>query len=346
MWTKGLSFKISFFLWRLWRYKLAIDDLWRRQGYIVMSICLKEETYDHIFLLSPTVSKVWKLFMGAAGITVPLIQVKRVIRTWWNAKCCPKLKPLYQAAPAIINWELWKKRNTERNGGTLSTNRVIHEVNKIMHFLEKVRYPWLSNIPMLWAEMIHFFKKYIPVLITTRVTWQLPTEGWYKCNTDRASKENPGPSSTGFCVRNDKVDLLYARSIELGVTTNVVAEAKAILQGLQYCLEQTLHPLILETDSMVLKKCIEGEWDIPWSIMEEVQKIVEIKAHFNVIFQYVFKEGNTVADSVANTTFYFGGTISFQSFDDLPNAGKTLINQDKAQLHNLRVRIARKRPTD
>lgn len=45
--------------------------------------------------------------------------------------------------------------------------------------------------------------------------------------------------------------------------------------------------------------------------MAEVQKIVEINAHFNVIFQHVFKEGNTVADSVANTTFYFGGTISF-----------------------------------
>ncbi|XP_070035343.1 uncharacterized protein [Nicotiana tomentosiformis] len=36
MWTKGLPFKMSFFLWRMWRHKLATDDLWRRQGYIVM----------------------------------------------------------------------------------------------------------------------------------------------------------------------------------------------------------------------------------------------------------------------------------------------------------------------
>lgn len=93
---------------------------------------------------------------------------------------------------------------------------------------------------------------------------------------------------------------------------------------------------------MVLKKCIEGEWEIPWTIKAEVQKIVEIKAHFNVMFQHVFREGNKLADFIANTTFYFVGTISFHSSNDLPNVGKTLIIQDKEQLHNLRIRIARK----
>ncbi|XP_075101658.1 uncharacterized protein LOC142177094 [Nicotiana tabacum] len=37
------------------------------------------------------------------------------------------------------------------------------------------------------------------------------------------------------------------RVVDLGVTTNVVAEAKAILQGLEYCVEHDFHPLILET---------------------------------------------------------------------------------------------------
>ncbi|XP_075098976.1 uncharacterized protein LOC142175870 [Nicotiana tabacum] len=112
--------------------------------------------------------------------------------------------------------------------------------------------------------MIQYFEGYKPILITTRVTWQLPFHGWYKCNTDGASKGNPGPSSLGFCVRDDEGDVVYARAVDLGVTTNMVAEAKAILQGLEYCVEHDLHPLILETDSLVMKKAIEGEWDPPW----------------------------------------------------------------------------------
>ncbi|XP_070049040.1 uncharacterized protein [Nicotiana tomentosiformis] len=30
IWTKGLPFKISFFLWRQWRHKLSTVDLWRK----------------------------------------------------------------------------------------------------------------------------------------------------------------------------------------------------------------------------------------------------------------------------------------------------------------------------
>ncbi|XP_019241407.1 PREDICTED: uncharacterized protein LOC109221379, partial [Nicotiana attenuata] len=120
MWIKGLLFKISFFLWRLWRKKIATDDIWRRQGQMVMSRCWccqqpQEESIEHIFITSSTASKVWNLFMGVAGITVPLIQLKQVIMYWRYAQCCPKLKPLFQAVPAINTWELWKRRNAALN---------------------------------------------------------------------------------------------------------------------------------------------------------------------------------------------------------------------------------------
>ncbi|XP_070032252.1 uncharacterized protein [Nicotiana tomentosiformis] len=242
IWIKGLPFKILFFLWRLWRRKVATDDLWRRQGYIVMSRCWcchhpQEETIDHIFLTSPIANK---------------------------------------EAPAITTWEWWKRRNTGKYGGTVSTSRVIHEVNKILHYLARMRYPWLSNMPLIWPDMIIYLEGYKPILVTRTITWQAPYAGWFKCNTDEASKGNPGPSSLGFCVRNKTGDLVYARSVDLRITTNVVAEAKYIVQGLEYCMEQGLHPLILETDSLLMKKVIEGEWDPPWSLVEEVKKIKEI----------------------------------------------------------------------
>ncbi|XP_075101861.1 uncharacterized protein LOC142177287 [Nicotiana tabacum] len=237
MWIKDLPFKISFFLWRLWRHKIATDDMWRSQGQMVMSRCWccqqpQEESIEHIFVT--TASKVWNLFMGAARISVQLIQLKQIIRHWLYAQCCPKLKPLFQVVPAIITWELWKRRNTGKHGGSVSTNRVIHEINRTLHQLARLLF-----------------------------------HGWYKCNTDGASKGNPVPSSLGFCVRDDEGDVVYARSADLGVTTNVVVEAKVILQGLEYCVKHDLYPLILEIDSLVMKKAIEGEWDPPWLIAKD-----------------------------------------------------------------------------
>ncbi|XP_075086241.1 uncharacterized protein LOC142168961 [Nicotiana tabacum] len=85
MWIKGLPFKISFFIWRLWMGKLATDDLWRRQGYICVSRCwccqpTQDESFEHLFLTSTTTTRVWKTFMNVVGINIQLVQVHQVIR--------------------------------------------------------------------------------------------------------------------------------------------------------------------------------------------------------------------------------------------------------------------------
>ncbi|XP_070046476.1 uncharacterized protein [Nicotiana tomentosiformis] len=173
MWIKDLPFKISFFLWRLWRQKIATDDMWRRQGQMVMSRYYKK------LVVCSVLSKI----------------------------------------KAII-----------------SSSTSYHHLGALEE--KKCR----------------------------RVTWQLLFHGWYKYNIDGDSKGNPGPIFLGFCVSDDEGDVVYARAVDLGVTTNVVAEAKAILEGFEYCVEYDLHPLILETNSLVMKKAIEWEWDPPWLV--------------------------------------------------------------------------------
>lgn len=105
-------------------------------------------------------------------------------------------------------------------------------------------------------------------------------------------------------------------------------------------------PFDMETDSLVMKKIIDDEWETPWSIGAEVRRIKEIKESYNVLFQHVMREGNKVADYLANLVFSFAGTIIFHSFQELPSEGKALINMDKAQVPNLRVRIAKRRAPD
>lgn len=60
-----------------------------------------------------------------------------------------------------------------------------------------------------------------------------------------------------------------------------------------------------------------------------------------MIFQHVLREENVVANVLANLVFYFVGTLTFNSFYELPSAGRRLINMDKAQTPNLRVRVVK-----
>lgn len=136
---------------------------------------------------------------------------------------------------------------------------------------------------------------------------------------------------------------MYAKEQLLVDTTNIVAEAKAIKDGLSFYMEHDLHTLILETDSLLMKRIINGEWDAPWFIVAEVKRIKEMKEQFNVIFQRVLREGNTVADFLANLVFSFAGTIQFHSFSELPSVGKRLINLYKSQVPNLRVRDTKRK---
>ncbi|XP_060202710.1 uncharacterized protein LOC132631124 [Lycium barbarum] len=266
LWIKGVPFKISFFLWRLWKSILPTDDTLRRIRIPVVSRCYccaipKQKDIQHLFLTSQFASEVWNVFRQAA-------------------------------VPAMITWELWKRRNTIKHGGKVSLNKVVHE-------------------------------------------------RWYNCNIDGASKGNPRPSSYGFCVKDWQGNLIYAECKELGINSNVFAEARAMMKGLLYCVTQELHPLILETDSLLMKNVVDGVWEIPWCVITEMERIRKMKVEFNVIIQHVYIEGNTLAGFLINLAFDFASTQSFSSFAELPSTGRKILNLDKRQVPNLRIRNAK-----
>ncbi|XP_059290876.1 uncharacterized protein LOC132044416 [Lycium ferocissimum] len=253
MWIKGIPFKISFFLWRLWKFKLPTDDILQRMRIPIVSRCYccvnpQQETIQHLFLTGSFASEVWKVFKNAA----------------WYRFTSPSYDYL----------------------GTLEEE----EQNQT------------------WRK-----KGYRPLICTKTVYWKFPFERWYKCNTDGASRGNPGPSSYGFCVRDWNGDLVYAQCQKIGQSNNVIAEARAILEGLKYCVEKDLHPLIMETDSLMMKNIVEGKWEAPWCIITMVDRLKRLMEGFHV------HQGSLL-------------------FSDLPSAGRKLLNLDKHQVPQLRFR--------
>ncbi|KAK4711125.1 hypothetical protein R3W88_005638 [Solanum pinnatisectum] len=189
----------------------------------------------------------------------------------------------------------------------MSRYSMLAEINRNIHSLAVVRYPWLQNIPKEWAMMVHFFENY--------------KSGVYKCNSDGASNGNPGPSSGGFCIRNWEGEFIYAATQELGVKTSLEAEVIALKRGLQFCVSNNLLP------------------ETPWSVSLMIKKIQWLKKAGGVEVSHVLREGNKVADYFANFIFSCAGTSfkALNTYMEVPTEGKALIELDANRVSNLRV---------
>ncbi|XP_060194894.1 uncharacterized protein LOC132624080 [Lycium barbarum] len=303
------------------------------------------ETMNHLFLCGDLATKVWRYFNMGAGLNMNCIQVKHAIRSWWEAKCHFKMKSIFKAVPAFVIWQIWKWRNNRLDGGTMNLNRVLYDINMNIHMLCKIQFPGL-NIPTTWQHIIQFFEEYKPTVICRLIKWRRPASGVFKCNTDGVAKGNPGPSSAAFCIRNDVGDLVYAVAKTLTDGTNIVAEAEAIRMGMRYCVEKQLFPLIIETDSMSMKMILKEEWKVPWSISMLVNDIKRMMEDQTVAVEHIHREGNGLADLLTNLVFDFAGTLQFHSFQELPSQAKRIMNIDKREIPNLRIRTIQDKAPD
>ncbi|XP_060211916.1 uncharacterized protein LOC132639487 [Lycium barbarum] len=325
LWHKGVPFKISFFFWRLWKFKLPVDDVLKRMNISIVSRCRcclnsqQEETIQHLFLTGDFAADIWQHYNAAVGIVVPRIQIHQIIIQWWYMQGPTNLKAVMQAAPAFICWQLWRRINTIMHGGKMNKLKVIHGINNNLQQLVKTLYPWLRQVPDEWPQL---------------------------CNTDGASRGNPGLSSAAFCIRDEVGNLIYAGARRIADTTNITAESVAILDGIEFCIKNDLVPVMLESDSLSMINIIQGRWEIPWKISMEVNKINFWRNKGQVQFAHILREGNALADFLANLVFDFTGTVNFHSFAELPTSARKILNADKMMMPNFRTKIYRNREPD
>ena len=79
---------------------------------------------------------------------------------------------------------------------------------------------------------------------------------------------------------------MFAYSLGLGQGTSNMAEAQALLYGLNWCVSRGYDRVWGETDFLLLVKCINGEWRTPWrldKLIQEAQQRVELVYCINTI---------------------------------------------------------------
>ena len=131
------------------------------------------------------------------------------------------------------------------------------------------------------------------------------TKGWPKAleiYTDGACRGNPGPSSIGIVVNDDKGALIYEEAGALGEQTNNYAEYSAVLRALKLCSNNKAKSLILKSDSQLLVQQLKGVYKVRSKNIQELYKKCQLYTSRipKVEFQHIRREYNKRADELAN----------------------------------------------
>lgn len=297
------------------------------------------ETFEHLFINCPATKRMWTYYASATSLHGPFIQLKDTIMKWWNTDCASKLKPLYKVVPTFILWQVWKRRNIIKHGGKMSVHMMGVEINRNIYYLALQKYPWLRNLPNSWPMIVMFLEAYKPWIKCKVIRWKFPMEYRFKCNSDGDFKGNQEIGAGAFCIRDITGKLMYAEVQRIYGVSSLRIEAVALRIDLEYCVEHNFLPVTLETNSLTLKKVLDGIWEVPWNLSREIRRINRLRSNQNMKIGHTPRERNQLTNFLANFVFSFAGTqvLKFNSIHEIPNEGKAIYSMDINQVATLRL---------
>ena len=121
-------------------------------------------------------------------------------------------------------------------------------------------------------------------------------------NVDGGARGNPGPAAIGVVVRNADGAVVESVGETIGVTTNNVAEYRALLRGIELAAAQGATEVELIGDSELIVRQIEGRYKVKNAAMKELHAQAKAAlAEFDAwSIHHVKRAQNADADALVN----------------------------------------------
>lgn len=192
IWLKGLPYKISFILWRLFKRRVPTNNVLKLIGnpiasrYICCNMGVEETTY-HLFLTTSIVQKLRRYFVTCAGIKADGRNILNTLGQWLDHTAELRVNGIFNAIPAIIIWELWTRRNAIKYGRNTTYWQLLRNCTKSIHLLIRIFFTNWSRFPENWifylflwlcsSQLINGLQSYKPNIHVRLVAWQPPQLG-------------------------------------------------------------------------------------------------------------------------------------------------------------------------
>ena len=118
---------------------------------------------------------------------------------------------------------------------------------------------------------------------------------------DGASRSNPGDASIGVCILLDGKEV-HAISKKIGIATNNEAEYQALIDGLNFCINNSIKEIDVFLDSNLVVEQVNKNYKVKAENLKVLNsKVDELIQEFNFIkINHVYREENKRADQLAN----------------------------------------------
>ena len=121
-------------------------------------------------------------------------------------------------------------------------------------------------------------------------------------NTDGLSKGNPGTAAIGATIKDERGKMLATISQRIGITTNNVAEYKALIAALQKAVKLKATQVEVRADSELMIRQLNGSYKIKSVGLRPLYlEAMQLLAKFEIVsLKHIPRELNTAADKLAN----------------------------------------------
>ncbi len=123
----------------------------------------------------------------------------------------------------------------------------------------------------------------------------------YQIFCDGASRSNPGDASIGVSISLDGKEI-HTISRKIGIATNNEAEYQALIDALNYCIENSIKEIEVFLDSNLVVEQVNKNFKVKAGNLKALNSQVEnmIKEFEYIEFKHVYREENKRADQLAN----------------------------------------------
>ncbi|MCW2495470.1 reverse transcriptase-like protein [Jatrophihabitans sp.] len=169
---------------------------------------------------------------------------------------------------------------------------------------------------------------------------------------DGGARGNPGWSGCGALVLDGKTrELLLFGAEQTGMTTNNVAEYRALALGLVLAERQAATHVAVQMDSRLVVEQMSGRWAVRDEVLSELHEVCQALAgRFEVVtYEWIPREMNTEADWLANAAMdgrpitappSAAGPMTSRSVAPTMAKRKKLVRRKQARLPSTTQRVA------
>lgn len=314
IWHAAIQPRKSLAVWKILKNRVPSDDRLQRFNVALCSrcyLCLSNcETSKHLFLDCPLAVALWVWIFSLFRVAIPHGALLQDLFLEANLTSLNHSSRLFWfIAVSNLLWCLWSERNKRRHeGGVCCALKLKQFFVLSLRDSATLVFPStsssISSLPIFnllgLSPLRLAAPRFIPVL------WQPPPPLWVKVNIDGSFH---GRNNAGFwgVFRDSSATFLGAFSCLVEASSAIETELLAVIEAINVAWAKGWLKLWLETDSTLVLHYFHSPNLVPWRFKIPWANCISITKQLSFYVSHIFREGNTVADTLANYgAFHFG----------------------------------------